>query len=126
MKITMAKIIQVMYRPHNQEEEIIRHGTYLIDLGDQDLRKVEQLEELEALKLGLEFNTFKITMSREFYKIKLQVKELKRHQHMRHLCQSMLFKNGGRNSGRQGQVDSRRSGNFLKTRVKRIMRLHRH
>ena len=122
----MAKIIQVMYRLHNQEEEIIRHGTYLIDRGDQDLHKVGQLEELEALKLDLEFNTFKITMSREFYKIKPQVKELKRHQHMRHLYLSMLFKNGGRNSGRQGQVDSRRSGNFLKTRVKRIMRLHRH
>ena len=66
---------RVMYRLHNLKEGQILHGPYQIDQGDQDHHRAERLEEQGAHRQDLEFNTSKITMLKEFYKIKPQVRE---------------------------------------------------
>ena len=122
----MVKQIKETFLGHRLTEATIHQETWPIDLEGQDHRREVQLEVRAALRQDSEFSICRITMSREFYRIKQQVKGSKRRRHMRPLCQSMPFKSGERSSGRRGPVDSKKFGSCLEMHVRKTMTRRKH
>ena len=116
----MVNKIKETFLGHSLTQVIIHQETWPTDQEGQDHHREVQLEERAVLRRDYEFNTCRIIMSREFYRIKQLVRGSKRRRLTRPHCQSMPFKSGAKSSGRRGLVVSKKSGSFLEMLAKKI------
>lgn len=118
----MVNRIKAMFQDRSSTRTIRRHGTQRIDPEDLDHRREEQSVVRAALRQGWGFNTSRITMSREFYRIKQQVRGSKRRRHTKLLFQSTPSRNGEKNFGKLERAANKKSGNFFETPARKTTR----
>ena len=126
MRGIMVNKIGETFPGHSSMKQIIHRETWPTDREGRDHHREEQLEERAALRPGCGFSICRITMSREFYRIKQLVRGSKRRQRTRLLCLSMPCRNGEKSSGRREPVDSKRFGSYLGMPAKRTTIPHKH
>lgn len=122
MRGTMVNQTKETFQRHISKRARTHNEVFKIDREVRDHLRAEQLEVRADRRQGLEFNTYKIIMLSGFYKIKPQVRELRKHQRTRPLFRSINCRSGVRSSGRRERVDSKRFGSCFETHVKKITR----